>query len=56
MKKALADAAERYFAEARARREELAQKPAQIGEILADGASRCARRRQKFCCGAVRVA
>ncbi len=44
VKKALADAAERYFAEARARREELAAKPARIFEILADGASRARKK------------
>jgi tryptophanyl-tRNA synthetase len=44
VKKALADAAERYFAEARARRDELAQKPAHISEILADGASRARKK------------
>ena len=40
VKKALADAAERYFAEPRARREELAARPEQVYQILADGASR----------------
>jgi tryptophanyl-tRNA synthetase len=44
VKKALADAAERYFAEARARREELAAKPERILEILADGASRARKK------------
>jgi tryptophanyl-tRNA synthetase len=44
VKKALADAAERYFAEPRARREELASRPQRIHEILADGASRARRR------------
>lgn len=39
MKKALADAAERYFAEARARRQGLAAEPDRIREILADGAA-----------------
>jgi tryptophanyl-tRNA synthetase len=38
IKKALADAAERYFAEARARRAELAAKPHYIREVLAAGA------------------
>jgi tryptophanyl-tRNA synthetase len=44
VKKALADAAERYFAEARARRDELAQKPEQIDEILAAGAARARKK------------
>ena len=39
VKKAVADAAERYFAEPRARREELAAHPERVREILADGAS-----------------
>jgi tryptophanyl-tRNA synthetase len=44
VKKALADAAERYFAEPRARRSELAAKPQQVQEMLADGASRARRK------------
>jgi tryptophanyl-tRNA synthetase len=40
VKKALADAAEDYFAEARARREHLAAHPEQVREILGDGAQR----------------
>jgi tryptophanyl-tRNA synthetase len=40
VKKALADAAERYFSEARARRTELAADPQRIRHILDDGASR----------------
>jgi tryptophanyl-tRNA synthetase len=44
VKKALADAAESYFAEARARRTELQAKPHQLCEILGDGAA--AARRQ----------
>ena len=40
VKKALADAAERFFAEPRARRAELAGNPQRVREILADGASR----------------
>lgn len=40
VKKALADAAEHYFAEPRARRAELAAQPERVREILADGASR----------------
>ncbi len=39
VKKALADAADRFFAEPRARREELAAKSETVREILADGAS-----------------
>ncbi len=44
VKKALADAAERYFAEARARRAELAAQPERVREILADGASRARKK------------
>jgi len=44
VKKALADAAERYFAEARAKREELLAKPKHVEEILADGASRARKK------------
>ncbi len=40
VKKALADAAESFFAEPRARRAELAAKPDRVAEILAAGASR----------------
>jgi tryptophanyl-tRNA synthetase len=40
VKKALADVAERYFAEARTRRQELAANPEHVREILADGARR----------------
>jgi tryptophanyl-tRNA synthetase len=40
VKKALADAAERFFDESRARRAELAAQPERVQEILADGASR----------------
>jgi tryptophanyl-tRNA synthetase len=39
VKKALADAAEKYFAPARAKRADLAADPKKIHEILADGAS-----------------
>lgn len=39
VKKALADAAENFFAEPRARREELAANPGRVHEILDDGAS-----------------
>jgi tryptophanyl-tRNA synthetase len=57
VKKALADAAERYFGEARARRQELAADPARIQEILADGARRARKKagqtllRAKKACG-----
>jgi tryptophanyl-tRNA synthetase len=57
VKKALADAAERFFAEPRARRAELAANPAQIVEILNDGASRARKKagevleRAKKACG-----
>jgi tryptophanyl-tRNA synthetase len=44
VKKALADSAERYFAEARARREEFANQPKRVAEILADGASRARKK------------
>jgi tryptophanyl-tRNA synthetase len=44
VKKALADLAERYFAEPRARREELAAHPERVREVLSDGASRARRR------------
>ena len=44
VKKALADAAERYFAEPRERRAELAAHPARVQEILADGASRARKK------------
>jgi tryptophanyl-tRNA synthetase len=39
VKKALADAAEKFFAEPRARREELAAKPDHVHQVLADGAA-----------------
>ncbi len=57
VKKALADAAEQYFADARARRAELAAQPDKIREILADGAARARRKagqvlgRAKRACG-----
>jgi tryptophanyl-tRNA synthetase len=57
VKKALADAAERYFADARARRTALAADPKRIKEILADGASRARTKaaevlaRAKSACG-----
>jgi tryptophanyl-tRNA synthetase len=44
VKKALADAAEKYFAEARAKREELAANPKRVWEILDDGASRARKK------------
>jgi tryptophanyl-tRNA synthetase len=59
VKQALADAAEQYFAEARARRAELAAQPQRITEILADGASRARRKaaevlgRAKKACGLI---
>lgn len=40
VKKALADAADRYFADARARRAELEANPAQVKEVLATGAAK----------------
>jgi tryptophanyl-tRNA synthetase len=59
VKKALADAAERFFGEARALREELAADPEKIREILADGAARARKKanqvltRAKKACGLV---
>jgi tryptophanyl-tRNA synthetase len=44
VKKALADAAERYFAEPRAKRTDLAANPKRVWEILADGASRARKK------------
>jgi tryptophanyl-tRNA synthetase len=60
VKKALAEAAERYFAEPRARRAELAAKPDRVYEILADGASRARKKaaevllRAQRACGVMR--
>jgi tryptophanyl-tRNA synthetase len=57
VKKALADSAERYFAEPRARRVELANQPHRVREILADGAARARKKaaqvlaRAKQACG-----
>jgi tryptophanyl-tRNA synthetase len=57
VKKALADVAEKFFAEARARREELAAHPQRVREILDDGASRARKkaaatlRRAQQACG-----
>jgi tryptophanyl-tRNA synthetase len=57
VKKALADAAERFFAEPRARRHDLAANPQQVRDILADGASRARKKagqvltRAKRACG-----
>ncbi len=57
VKKALADAAERYFRPARERRAELASQPDKVREILADGASRARKKagqvlaRAKQACG-----
>lgn len=44
VKKALADEADRYFAEARARRMEIAAAPNRVREVLGDGAQRARRR------------
>ena len=44
VKKALAEAADGYFAEARARRQELAAHPERVREILGDGAQRARAR------------
>jgi tryptophanyl-tRNA synthetase len=57
VKKALADAAEKYFAGALARRAELASHPERMDEILADGANRARKkasqvlRRAQLACG-----
>jgi tryptophanyl-tRNA synthetase len=57
VKKALADQADRFFAEPRARRLELAAHPERVHEILADGASRARKKagevldRAKRACG-----
>ncbi len=57
VKKALADAAETFFAAARAKRETLAADPAQVAEILRDGATRARKKanevltRAKQACG-----
>jgi tryptophanyl-tRNA synthetase len=57
IKKALADAAEAYFAEPRARRAELAAHPERVREILGDGAQRARKkasevlRRAQEACG-----
>jgi tryptophanyl-tRNA synthetase len=57
VKKALADAAERFFAEPRARRAELATKPDYIHEVLAAGAAKARKtaaevlRRVQDACG-----
>jgi tryptophanyl-tRNA synthetase len=57
VKKALADQAERFFAEPRARRAELAAHPEHVWEILGDGAARARKkastvlRRAKDACG-----
>ena len=44
VKKALADAAEKFWAEPRARRAELAAKPDEVREILADGAAKARKK------------
>ena len=44
VKKALADAAEKYFAVPRARRTDLAAHPAKVREILADGATKARKK------------
>jgi tryptophanyl-tRNA synthetase len=47
VKKALADAAEGYFAEARVKRLELAAHPEKVREVLGDGAQRARARAQQ---------
>ena len=44
VKKALAELAEQFFAEPRARRAELEMQPHRVAEILADGASRARKK------------
>ena len=44
IKKALADAAEKFFAEPRARRAELAAKPDYVHQVLADGAAKARKK------------
>jgi tryptophanyl-tRNA synthetase len=44
IKKALADAAEKFFAESRARRAELAAKPDYVRQVLADGATKARKK------------
>ena len=55
VKKALADLAVDYFAEARERRKELEAHPERVREILGDGAARAPRRPPKCCCGPKRA-
>jgi len=62
VKKAIASAAERFFAEARSRRALLAADPARVEAILRDGAARARRRaaevlaRARTACGLARLA
>ena len=57
IKKALADAAEKYFAEPRARRAELAAKPYYVRQVLGAGAAKARKkaadvlRRAQDACG-----
>ena len=57
VKKALAEAADTYFAAPRAKRKELAAHPERVHEILADGAARARKkagevlRRAQAACG-----
>jgi tryptophanyl-tRNA synthetase len=44
VKKALADAAEKFFAEPRARRDELAREPDRVRQVLGDGAARARKK------------
>ena len=44
VKKAIAEEADKFFAEPRARREELAAKPQRVAEILADGAAKARKK------------
>jgi tryptophanyl-tRNA synthetase len=47
IKKALADAAEKYFAQPRAQRAELAARPDYVRQVLGDGAARARRKASK---------
>jgi tryptophanyl-tRNA synthetase len=52
VKKALADAAEKFFAEPRARRADLVANPARIREILGDGATKARKKAAEVLCRA----
>ena len=56
VKKALADLAEGYFADARRRRTELEAQPERVRQILAEGATRARKRPPRSCSGRKRRA